>query len=129
MKDRFHIVNDSCHVAGGEDHGAVDSREEAEAKIEELLAEGKKGGCLHGGSGWKIKTCSERQSFDIWWISNRWNPFQTHARPSEGEDIDLTEEERAQHQCWDFHPVGALETLRTKGHYLKRTQEREITEN
>lgn len=58
---RYHVINDHCNIIGGKDHGAVDTREEAEEKIVEQKARGNKGGCRCSGSGWRIYNCQELQ--------------------------------------------------------------------
>lgn len=58
---KYHVLDDHCNIIGGEDHGAVDTAEEAAQAINEQIASGHKGGCRCSGSGWRVLTCEELQ--------------------------------------------------------------------
>lgn len=114
---RFHIVDDHCSVAGGEDMGAVASREEAEAIIAERVAAGDIGGCRctrRLEHGYSIQTCEERLRVSLGWQERQAEDFENYAlrgamnllsyKSSEGIKRELTAEELASHTCHNYSP-------------------------
>lgn len=119
MSDRFHVVDDHCSIAGGEDFGAAPSREEAERIIAERIANGDKGGCRCGG-GYLVQTCEERIRVQVGWDERRSKDLQMmrgglmnlmHYRAKHGVRRDLTDEEKASHKCYDYEPKRFYERL------------------
>lgn len=106
---RFHVVDDHCGIAGGEDFGAFDTREQAEQAIADRRAMGDKGGCRCGGLGYLIQTCEERVSNHLAWDKHReseayrfsyFRDFDSESRI----DREPTPEEMAEHKCYDYDP-------------------------
>lgn len=111
---KFHVVDDHCGMAGGEDFGAVESREAAQAIIDARIASGDKGGCRCGG-GYLIQTCEEREKVHVGWDERRESIsglaragfFDVrHYRAKDGVERELTEAESAQHstRCYPYDP-------------------------
>lgn len=109
---RFHIVDPHCSVAGGEDFGAVGTREEAEKIVADRIASGDEGGC-RCGRGYLIQTCEERTKNNLGWADRQEQDMAMYStgflnlnpyRPRDGVKRELTSEEIASHKCYDYQP-------------------------
>jgi hypothetical protein len=116
---RFHIIDPHCSVAGGEDFGAVDTREEADKIVAERIANGDEGGC-RCGRGYLIQTCEERTKVNIGWTERQERDVAMFAtgflnlngyRPRDGVKRELTPEEVASHKCYNYQPRRFQEIL------------------
>jgi len=109
---RYHIVDPHCSVAGGEDFGAVDTREDAEKIIADRIAGGDEGGC-RCQRGYLIQTCEERIKNNLGWRERQERDMELYStgylnlnpyRPRDGVKRELTPEELAAHKCYDYQP-------------------------
>jgi hypothetical protein len=116
---KFHIVDPHCSVAGGEDLGAVDSRQQAEEIIAARILGGDPGGCLCG-RGYMIQTCEERQRVNIGWTERQVRDMAMMSSgllnlrghtTRDGIKRDLTAEEMAAHKCYAYDPKRFSEAM------------------
>ncbi len=116
---RYHIVDPHCSVAGGEDFGAVDTREEAEKIVVDRIASGDGGGC-RCQRGYLIQTCEDRVRVDVGWTERQEQDLRSYAmgwmnlrsyRPQDGVTRELTPEELASHKCYNYQPRRFSEML------------------
>jgi hypothetical protein len=122
---RFHVVDDHCNIAGGEDYGAFDTLVQAEAAIAEKRNIGIKGGC-RCCRGWMIQTCEDRIRVHLGWTERQESRFAQfkenpntpltyadlmHYGPQDGIERVLTAEELASHKCHEYDPVSFMERM------------------
>jgi hypothetical protein len=129
---RYHIVDPHCSVAGGEDFGAVDTREEAEKIVADRIASGDEGGC-RCQRGYLIQTCEERLRNNLGWTERQEQDMRMYVtgflnlnpyRPRDGVTRELTPEESASHKCYNYQPRRFSEILH--GAYRKMYKKAEI---
>lgn len=112
MSNRFHVIDPHCSVAGGEDFGAVETREEAEKIVADRIAAGDEGGC-RCGRGYVIQSCEDRIKVDLGWRERQADDMRLmeagllnlHAyRAKDGLKRELTPDEIATHKCYNYQP-------------------------
>ena len=129
---RFHIIDPHCSVAGGEDFGAVDTREEAKKIVADRIASGDEGGC-RCQRGYLIQTCEERLRNNLGWTERQEQDMRSYAmgwmnlrsyRPQDGVTRELTPEELASHKCHNYQPMRFSEAMH--GFYKKTYKKFEV---